>query len=92
MRDARPGPRQHGERTVEGVAYSRIHSVEHDVARDAEPRPFSSAATGSAGASPASTASITAQHATLGASGPTESKLGASGSTPVIGTRRAVGL
>ena len=33
-----------------------------------------------------------AQHATELASGPTESRLGASGSTPSIGTRRAVGL
>ena len=55
-------------------------------------RAFRLAGTGRAGVSPARTASITAQHATLGASGPTESRLGANGSTPVIGTRRAVGL
>ena len=48
--------------------------------------------TGKTGASPANTASMIAQHDTLGARGPTESRLGASGSTPVIGTRRAVGL
>ncbi len=55
-------------------------------------RPASDAGASRAGCSPASTASMTAQHSTDGASGPTESRLGASGSTPSIGTRRAVGL
>jgi hypothetical protein len=53
---------------------------------------FAGAGPNGDGVSPARIASISAQHATLGASGPTESRLGARGSTPVIGTRRAVGL
>ena len=44
------------------------------------------------GGSPAITASTIAQQATVFASGPTESSVGESGSTPAIGTRRAVGL
>ena len=44
------------------------------------------------GSSTGDVGSYLAQHPTLGASGPTESRLGASGETPTIGTRRAVGL
>jgi hypothetical protein len=55
-------------------------------------RPSNLAGIGATGLSSARMASISAQQATLLASGPTESNDGASGSTPVIGTRRAVGL
>src|SRR5260221_11230885 len=49
-------------------------------------------ARGTLGGSPASTESSRAQHATLGASGPIESRLNDSGRQPSRGTRRAVGL
>ena len=55
-------------------------------------RPASGAAARSGIGSPANTASIAAQQATELASGPIESRLVDSGTTPVIGTRRAVGL
>ena len=93
VRDPRAGRDSAASARSNAAADCRVHAVEHDVGRhrEAQSRP-DWPAPAAAGVSPARIASITAQHATLGASGPTESRLGASGNTPVIGTRRAVGL
>ncbi len=61
-------------------------------AGSASRRPDSAKGVSGAGDPPARIASTAAAQATEGASGPTESMLGDSGSTPSIGTRRAVGL
>src|SRR5882672_4915729 len=54
--------------------------------------PASEAAAGGRGVSPASTWKIAAQQATVGASGPTESRVVDSGNAPSRGTRAEVGL
>jgi len=54
--------------------------------------PSSGSGSGAAGSSPANTASTTAQQATVGASGPTESRVRDNGNTLSRGMRRAVGL
>src|SRR5258705_7140969 len=54
--------------------------------------PAMGAAAGGRGASPASAWKIVAQQATVGASGPTESRVVDRGNAPSRGTRAAVGL